>query len=363
MSGPIPRPGILDVSPYRGGPSRAAPGVRPHRLASNECALGTSPLASAAYKAVAGELHRYPDGDASALRTAIAGRFGLEAERIVCGDGSDELLHLLCQAYAGPGDDVLYSEHGFLVYPIAAKCAGARPVTAPEPDFRCNVDAVLGALTANTKIVFMANPSNPTGTYLPVAEMARLHRSLPQHVLLVIDAAYAEYVEDDDYDSGAALAASAPNVIMTRTFSKILGLAALRLGWAYGPPEIVDVLNRTRSPFNVSAPAQAAAVAALADRAHTEKVRRHTARWRQWLFDEIGALGLEVVPSVTNFLLVRFADGPGRGAADADRFLAERGVLLRRMQGYGLADCLRVTVGLEDDNRAVIAALAEFLKG
>jgi len=263
--GLVPRPSILDITPYVGGEAKALGFARPIRLASNESALGPSPKAVAAYRALAGEIHRYPEGDAEELREALGRRHGLDPARIVCGAGSDELITLLLRCYAGPGDEVLYSRHGFLMYPINAMAVGATPVAALERDLTTDVDALLAGVTDRTRIVFIANPNNPTGTYLGAQELARLHAGLRPSVLLVIDAAYAEFVNRNDYEPGIALVNRADNVVMLRTFSKIYALAGLRLGWAYCPPAIADVLNRVRSPFNVSSAAQAAGEAAVED--------------------------------------------------------------------------------------------------
>ena len=361
MTAPTPRPGILDITPYVGGKSSAGDAGRTIKLSSNESPLGPSPRAVEAYRAAGATLHRYPDGGATALREALAAQHGLDPARIVCGNGSDELLALLTRAYAGPGDEVLYSEYGFLIYPIAARSAGATPVAAPERDLRMDVDALLERAGERTRVVFIANPNNPTGDYLPATEVARLRAGLPETTLLVIDAAYAEYVGARDYDDGAALVAAHDNVVMTRTFSKIHGLAALRLGWAYCPASVADVLNRIRGPFNVTAPALAAGVAALADRAHRDAARRHNDRWLPWLSAALSRLGLDARPSVGNFVLVRFPTGPGRDADAANAFLMARGIVPRTMREYRLPDSLRITVGLEDEMRAVVDALAEFM--
>jgi len=365
MTGPSPRPGILDVEPYVGGESQA-PAARLIRLASNESALGASPRAMAAYRGVAAALHRYPDGGSVALREALAKRHGLDPARIVCGAGSDELIALLVRSYAGPGDEVLYSRHGFLMYPIAAHTAGATPVAAPESGLRADVDALLQRVGPRTRLVFLANPNNPTGSFLTAEELARLHAGLPEDVLLVIDAAYAEYIARNDYTDGAALAAGAGNVVMLRTFSKIHGLAALRLGWAWCPAPVADVLNRVRGPFNVGLPAQAAGVAAVEDVAFSDLNRTHNEYWRDWTAAALGGLGLTVHPSVANFLLTDFtalADG-GDPAAMAERaraFLKARGILVRQMGAYGLPQCLRVGIGTAEEMPEVIAAFAEFL--
>jgi len=358
---PKPRPGVLDVEPYRGGEAGVPGFAKPIRLASNESALGPSPRAMAAYAALAPEIHRYPDGGSEALRRTIARHYGLDVERIVCGNGSDELIGLLTKAYAGPGDEVLYSRHGFLMYPIAATAAGAKPVTAPEHDLTADVDALLKAVTPKTRIVFLANPNNPTGTYLSSDEVGRLHAGLPKSVLLVIDAAYAEYVQRNDYEPGIALVEASQNVVMTRTFSKIYALGGLRVGWAYLSAPVADVLNRVRNPFNLNAAAQAAAVAALDDVAATDRAREHNDIWLPWLSRELTALGLTVNPSVGNFLISRFPTEPGKTAADAFEFLKSRGILTRKIAGYGLPEWLRIGIGTEAEMRAVVKAVAEFL--
>src|SRR6266571_5351056 len=290
MQRPQPRPGVLDIDPYVPGKS-AAPGVaRVFKLSSNETPLGQSPKALAAYRAVADHLQDYPDGAATALREAIGRAFGLDPNRIVCGAGSDDLLNLLADAYLRDGDEAIYTTHGFLVYPIATLGSGAKPIVAAERNYTADVDAMLAALSERTKIVFLANPNNPTGTYLPFDEIKRLHRALPPHVLLVLDAAYAEYVRRNDYEAGIELVATSENVVMCRTFSKIHGLAALRLGWLYGPAHVVEALNRIRGPFNVNQPAIAAGVAAIGDAAHVETSRAHNEKWLAWLTAEIGKL-------------------------------------------------------------------------
>ncbi len=357
---PIPRAGVLDIAPYVPGRSTAAGGAKLHKLSSNETPFGPSPAAVAAYGEVANKLALYPDGSATALRQAIAAAYGLNADRIVCGAGSDEILKLIAEAYIGPGDEAVYSQYGFLVYPIAVKAAGGKAAVAPEKDLTADVDALLARVSAKTKVVFLANPNNPTGTYLPFKEVRRLHAALPSSTLLVLDAAYAEYVRRNDYESGMELAATAPNVVMTRTFSKIYGLAGLRIGWCYGPAHVVDALNRIRGPFNLSAPAIAAGVAALSDRAHIERSVAHNDEWRETVTREIAALGLPVTPSVGNFVLIHFPEAKGRGAADADAFLLKRGIVLRRVEAYGLPHALRMTIGSAEANRATIAGLREF---
>ena len=356
MTSPVPQPGILDIEAYVGGASKIAGVDRVIKLSSNEGPLGASPRAIEAYKAAGADMHRYPDGGSAKLRDALGERWGLNAGQIVCGNGSDDVLQLLAQAFCGPGDEVLYSQHGFLVYPIAAKSCGATPVAAPETNLTTSVDALLARVTEKTKIVFIANPNNPTGTYIPASEVRRLHEGLPEHVLLVIDAAYAEFVDAPDYEDGSAMVEEFSNVAMTRTFSKVFGMGGLRLGWAYLPPAIADVLNRTRGPFNVSMPAQAAGIAALEDRDFFDRTLAHNGIWRAWLAQQLGGLGLEVTPSATNFLLVKFADGPA-----ADAYLRSKGIIVRAVGAYGLPNHLRITIGTEAEMRAVIDALRDFL--
>ncbi|HYN38475.1 MAG TPA: histidinol-phosphate transaminase [Rhodospirillales bacterium] len=359
---PVPRPGILDIAPYVGGES-SVPGLnRIIKLASNESALGPSPRAMDAFREAAAALHRYPDGGCTALRRALGQHFDLDPARIVCGAGSDELLGLLARAYVGPGEETLYTEHGFLIYPIATRAAGATPCAVPERALTADVDALLAAVTPATRIVFLANPNNPTGTYLPAEEMRRLREGLPPGVLLVIDAAYAEYVDARDYSAGFELADSFGSVVVTRTFSKIYGLGGARLGWAYCPDAVADVLNRLRMPFNVSSAAQAAGIAALADEGAIEAAKEHNRRWRTWTHDAIAGLGLAVGESHCNFVLVRFPADGGLDAASADAYLKSRGIIARRVVAYGLPDCLRITIGLEAEMRACVAALADFLE-
>jgi histidinol-phosphate aminotransferase len=360
MSRPVPKPGILDIAPYTPGKSGAGLAGRVFKLSANETPLGPSPKAIAAYKAAADHLEDYPEGTSRVLREAIGRAYGLDPDRIICGAGSDEILNFLAHTYLGPGDEAIHTTHGFLVYPIATMANGAVNVVAPEKNFTADVDAILARVTARTKLVWLANPNNPTGTYVPFNEVKRLRASLPSHVLLVLDAAYSDYVSRNDYESGIELVATTDNTVMTRTFSKIYGLAALRIGWMYGPANIVDAVNRIRGPFNVSTPAMLAAVAAIEDTAHQERSRTHTETWRTWLTEEIGKLGLTVTPSVANFVLIHFPTEKGKTAADADAFLTSRGLVLRALRNYQLPDALRMTIGTEEANRLAVEALAEF---
>ena len=360
-SKPVPRPGILDIAAYVPGKEHAPGVARVYKLSSNETPLGASPKAIEAFKSAAGNLERYPDGQAHELREAIAAVHGLNPANIVCGNGSDELLGLLCHVYLGAGDEAIITEHGFLVYKIQIMGAGATPVTVKEKDHAVDVDAILAAVTPKTKMVFIANPGNPTGTYVPVSEIRRLQAALPKDVVLVLDAAYAEYVRRNDYESGIEIVSSNANVVMTRTFSKVYGLAALRVGWMYAPAEIIDAVNRIRGPFNMNAPAISAGAAAVRDQAHVQDAVAFNLMWIEKLKGAFEAIGLTVTPSVTNFILIHFPDIEGKRAADADEFLTSRGYVLRAVKGYGFPNSLRMSVGPEEANRGVIESLGEFM--
>jgi len=359
MSAPSPRPGIKKIAPYVPGKDSIDGRATIAKLSSNEGALGPSPKAMAAYLKAAGELHRYPDGDSSKLRAAIGRHYGLDPDRIVCGTGSDELLNLLVRAYCGPGDELIYSQHGFLMYALNALGAGATPVAAPEADYCADVDALLAKVSDRTRMVCLANPNNPTGSYLSKDDVRRLQAGLPNNVLLVIDAAYAEYVSRNDYESGVELVDGAENVVMTRTFSKIYGLGGVRLGWMYGPAAIVDVMNRLRQPFNVTLPAQVAGIAALGDIAHTDASRTNNDIWLPWLSAELGRLGLRPLPSVGNFILVGF--GSKARAVAANDWMMSDGLIPRLVAGYGLPEHLRITIGTEAEMKAVRESLSRFV--
>lgn len=356
-----PRPGIMDITPYKGGESSVKGAERIIKLSSNEGPFGPSPRAVEAMKNASETQHRYPDGGATRLRAKLAEKYNLDADRIVCGAGSDELLGLLCRAYAGPGDEVLYSDHGFLMYPIAAKSVGATPVTAMETDLTTDVDAMLAAVTDKTRIVFVANPNNPTGTYISNAEMKRLRDGLRDDILLVIDAAYAEFMTEDDYDAGMSLASTTNNTVMTRTFSKMYGLGGVRLGWSYSCFEIADVLNRARNPFNVTALALTAGEAALDDDLFVAKTRKHNTKWLRWTEEECRKLGLECTTSYANFALVRFPHQSKHSSRHADEFLRSKGIIVRAMASYGLGDCLRISIGTEEEMTLLMEHLKEFM--
>lgn len=356
---PQPKPGILRIQPYAPGKSKAAGAARVIKLSSNENPWGSSTRAVEAFAKEAANLHRYPDGAHHALREAIAAVHKLPADQLICGAGSDELLGLLTHAYAGSGDEVLYSAHGFLMYKIYTLANGATPVTAPEKNLHTDVDALLAAVTPRTKIVFVANPNNPTGTLIAFSELRRLREKLPESIILGIDSAYAEYVDAPDFNAGEALVAEGTNTVMFRTFSKIYGLPALRLGWAFAPAHIIDVMNRIRSPFNVNSAALAAGIAAVHDQPYIADMRAKNATERQRLADSLRQKGWEVVPSAANFVLVKFA----AHVAAANQFLTENGLIVRDVSSYGLADYLRITVGTTEENTLLIDALARFTDG
>ena len=358
---PRPHAGILAADPYVPGKSKAPGFGGPvYKLSSNETPLGASPRAIEAFRAAVDSLPAYPDGTATPLRAALGRRHGLDPARIVCGAGSDELLYILANIYCEPGDEGIYTEHGFLLYRTALLAAEAVPVIVAERDFRVDVEAILAAVTARTKIVYIANPNNPTGTYVEREAVRRLADGLPPHVLLVLDAAYAEYAGDADYDDGFSLVHERENVVATRTFSKIYGLASLRLGWCYAPAAVIEAINRVRSPFNVNDPAMRAGVAAVEDQPHIDAAIAHNTHWRDVLTREIRALGFPVTESAANFVLIHLASPEEAVAADA--FLTARGLILRMVAAYKLPSCLRLSVGSEVANKLVIEAFADFAK-
>lgn len=356
-----PRPGILDIKPYKPG-AADAPGIaNPVKLSSNENPMGCSPPARTAFEAASKNLNLYPDGGATRLRQALGKANNLDPDRIVCGTGSDELLQLLGRAYLAPGDKVVQSQYGFLVYRLVAMQSGAELISAPEQNYTTDVDAVLEAAGEDARIVFIANPNNPTGTYISHAEIRRLREGLPDNTLLVVDEAYAEYVDVPDYDTAFDLAREYDNVVVTRTFSKIHGLAALRLGWAYADASIIDVLNRVRGPFNVNLPAIEAGIAAINDTDFQTRSANHNRQGLAYMHQQLGGLGLDVTPSVGNFVLVHFPETDGKTATEADAFLTGRGLIVRPVAPYGLPNSLRITIGLDGDNRKIVEALTEFL--
>ncbi len=358
---PQPRKSVLSIDAYVPGKSKSDKVPTKYKLSSNETPFGPSPNAIEACKKMAANLELYPDGTAIKLREALASKHNISANQIICGAGSDEILSLLAYAYLGEGDEAIYTRHGFLVYPIAIKAAGATPIIAEETDCKANIDTILSCLSERTKMVFLANPNNPTGTYLPISEIRRLHEGLPPHIMLVLDAAYAEYVLKEDYEAGIDLVKSANNVVMTRTFSKVYGLAALRLGWAFAPSPVIDTLNRIRGPFNVNTPSIETGIAALKDEAFIQKAVEHNALWLDKVTKALEEMGLKVTPSVANFVLIHFPENEAYSAQNADAYLLERGFILRRVSNYGFDNALRMTIGTQDANRAVIAHLSAFL--
>ncbi|SFA99678.1 histidinol phosphate aminotransferase apoenzyme [Poseidonocella pacifica] len=357
MAGIAPQPGIMEIDLYQGGASKVDGVEDVVKLSSNENPFGPSPDAQAAFRASASALHRYPPTDHSGLRLSIAEVHGLDAERIICGVGSDEIIAFLCQAYVGAGDEVIHTEHGFAMYRISTLAAGGTPVEVREAERKTDVDAILNAVTERTRLVFIANPNNPTGTLISDSEVARLAEGLPDHVLLVLDGAYVEFV--DGHDGGAALVDSRENVVMTRTFSKLYGLGGLRIGWGYGPRTVIDVLNRIRGPFNLSETQLATAEAAIRDRQYAVWCRNENSRLRNWLAAELEGMGIPSDESHANFILARFADAEKAQAADAT--LKSHGLIVRNVAGYGLPQALRITIGDEAACRRVAAVLRDFM--
>jgi histidinol-phosphate aminotransferase len=358
---PVPKPGILEIAAYKPGRSKAEGVEHPVKLSANENILGCSDLARAAYVEAAGKLALYPDGHANILRDAVSAKYGLEPERLLFGCGSDEIFQLLNQTFLEPGDNMIQGEHGFAAFAIGARACQGEVRFAPEKNLTIDVDAILAMVDDRTRIVFVANPANPTGTWIPAAEVRRLHEGLPPSVVLVMDGAYAEFADDPNYSDGIELARSSENVVVTRTFSKIHGLAALRVGWSYMPAAIAAAVDRIRLPFNINIPAQLAAVAALGDDEFQARSKALVTQWRPWMIQQLGGLGLDVTPSVGNFVLVGFPETPGKTGPEAEAFLASKGLLVRAVGNYGLPNHLRITIGLEEHNRAVILALSEFL--
>ena len=362
MTKPQPKPWIMDIAPYLPGRSSTGDGRKVIKLSSNENPLGTSDAAKTAFAHHVTDLARYPDASAAALREAIAAKYDLDPARVIYGTGSDEILHLITGVYAGPSDEVIQVRYGFAVYEIATRRVGATLVVVSDTDYATDVEAILAAVTSRTRIVFVANPNNPTSTFTPRAEIARLHAGLSADVMLVIDQAYAEYLDAGDDDAALELAKTQPNVIVTRTFSKIYGLAAERIGWGYGSAEAVSAMHRIRAPFNVTSAGQRAAIAALHDDAFVKRSRAQNAQWRAWLAGEIAKLGnagLRAIPSKTNFLLILF-----EGAVSAEtayKALMERGFLVRWLPGQGLPNALRISIGTEEETRGVAAALRDIV--
>lgn len=362
MTGPHPRPGLMDIAHYTPGKAKAAGFIKPLKMSANENAFGCSDLARRAYVEAAQDMNLYPDSQATQLREALAERHGLEPERLIFGCGSDELFTIACQAYVQPGDNVVQPAHGFAAWAIAAKAVGGVVRNAPERDMTVDVDALLGQVDERTRIVFLADPANPTGTWLPFTEVRRLHEALPPSVLFLLDGAYAEFARGlNGFGDGLELAREASNILVTRTFSKIYGLAALRVGWGYAPLEVAQAMGRIRLPFNVSVPALRAAVAALDDPDFVDRSITHVARWRPIFTERLSRLGLQVQPSGTNFVTVGFPDRPGRSAPDVEAALAERGVLVRGLAGYGLPAHLRITIGDDSANERVLGELEAIL--
>ena len=359
MSGPQARPGVMRLSPYQQGQSAIEGISNPIKLSSNESSQGPSPLAIEAYQQAASQLNRYPDGSQSALREAIGETYDLNPQRIICGNGSDELIQLMARAYVGDGQEALLSENGFIMSNMHCTAQGADLVIAAERNYQVDVDAMLTLVSDKTRFCTIANPNNPTGTYIDGSELRRLHAGLPDNCLFLIDEAYAEYATAEDYDTGIALADEFDNVVVTRTFSKIYGLPFLRLGWAYCSAGIVDLVQRIRTPFNTNGAAMAAASAAVMDTAYIEEIRTHTASWRERISRTLTEIGIEVIPSQANFYLLRFAKDSNKSGGAAAAFLQSRGIIPRPASGAD--EFLRITIGVDHENEAVLHALSDYM--
>ena len=363
MTAPKPKDWIMGIAPYVPGKASSDDGKKLVKLSANENPLGCSPAAGEALNKASTSVDRYPDPGSTKLREAIAAKYDLDPARIICGTGSDDVLHLAANAFSGPGDEIIYVRYGFAVYDIAARRYGGSPVIADDADYGTDVDAILTKVNDKTRVVFIANPNNPTGTFSTREEITRLQAELPEDVLLVLDGAYAEYLEAGEDDGALELAKSLSNVLVTRTFSKIHGLAAERIGWGYAAEDIIGAMNRIRLPFNVTTAGQEAALAALASDDFVTSSRTHNARWRQWLSDEMTALGnhgLRVIPSHTNFLLVLFE---GKVTAEqANGALMEKGYAVRWLPGQGLVNGLRMTIGTEEETKGLANAMREILE-
>lgn len=358
---PVPKPGVMDIHAYVGGKSKVEGIAHPVKLSSNENILGSSDKAKQAYRDAVDRLHIYPDGKANILRAAVAERFKLEPERLTFGDGSDEIFALLNQVYLEPGDNIVQGEHGFAAYAIGARACQGEVRLAKEVNHRIDIDEVVKCVDERTRLVFIANPANPTGSWLTGQEIRDLHAALPPSVILVLDGAYAEFCSDPRFEDGLDLARTAENVIVTRTFSKIHGLAALRVGWGYAPSHIIEPIERIRPPFNTSIPGQEAAVAALFDDDFQARSLALVEQWRPWMAQQLGGIGLEVTPSAANFVLATFKATPGKTAREAEAFLASKGYLVRGVGNYNLPNAIRITIGLEEHNRAVVELLTAFM--
>ena len=360
---PMPKPGLEEIGYYMVGISQLPGFDSIIKLSSNESALGPSPAAMSAAQDAIASCHRYPELGTQDLPTAIATRFGLNPSQIAFGPGSDEILLRLVSIYSGPGDEMIHSKNAYMQFPIYAKRSGSIPVAADDDDFRHSVDKILDCVTDRTKIVLIANPDNPSGTYLPGSEVRRLRESLREDILLIIDGAYDEYSDADDYEAPTNLVHDHDNVVVTRTFSKLFCLAGLRLGWCYGPPAIIDLMERIGPSFPVNSAAQAAGIAAVQDSGHVSAVLAHNRKWITKLSDAFTVLGLKVYPSQTNFVLVQFSGANGKTAANANEFLKCRGIVGRKFALADFEDKLRLTVGLDHEMDQTIAAMTEFMTG
>ncbi len=355
---PAPKSGILDIAPYVGGKSKIDGVAEPIKLSSNENALGASAHAVEAFVDAQAKLFRYPDGLANPLRAAVAEYHGIEPERLVFGNGSDEVFSLLNQVYLEAGDNIVTGEHGFLAYRISALACQAEVRLAPEPEQRIEIEGLLTLVDDRTKLVYLSNPANPTGTWNTPEEIAGLRARLDPRIILVVDEAYAEFVDEPTWASAFETARHSENIIVTRTFSKIHGLAGLRIGFGYCPKAVIEAIERIRLPFNINLPAQYAGIAALSDRFHIEASRQQVLNWHPRFLQEVRALGYFIRKSAGNFVLIHFKDTAEAEAANA--YLMSQGLIVRHVANYGLPQALRVTIGKDDENRAFLDALKRF---
>jgi histidinol-phosphate aminotransferase len=360
VSGLVP-PYIAGIHPYvPGKPIEAVErelGVTAIKLASNENPLGPSPRAVEAVMECLSEANRYPDAGGYSLREELAARLGMDKEKIVLGAGTTELIQLLSHIYLGPGVRGLSSEGSFVVFPLSVRFTGAEPVLAPLKEYALDLDAIAARIDPSVRVIYLANPNNPTGTMFTAEALDRFLEKVPPEVLVILDEAYCEYVERGDYSHSLDYVREGRYLIVLRTFSKMYGLAGLRVGYGIGHPEIIDALNRVRSPFNVSGVAQAAALAALDDTEHVRRSLESNRRGLAYLQKEFARLGLKVVPSVTNFLYLE----PGHDPQRIYEALLEMGVIVRPLSWMGMPEGLRITVGTEEENQRVVRALGKCL--
>ncbi len=356
-----PKRGIDTINLYTGGVSKISGLENIIKLSSNESPFGPSAKVAEAYKKSSNKLSRYPELTAESLQTIIAKKHNLNPDQIICGTGSDEILIFTVLTFCSPGDEVIHAEHGFEMYPIMTKYAGAESILASEIDYKINIESVVNKITDSTKIIFIANPNNPTSTYLNRKELRSLLNLVPKRIVVVIDAAYAEFVDAQDYDKSFDLANEFENVLITRTFSKAYSLAGLRLGWGYGSKNLIDLLKKIRPPFNLPPGAIAAGIAALDDDQHLQKVVDHNSSVKSWFIKELNQLGFKAFETQTNFVFVIIPEKGKQNAGNVNNFLLSRGIAVRYLLSYGLKNAIRITLGTKTELNQTLNALKEFL--